>query len=347
MKSDWKSFLADAGAEFADDLVLHFGNPVREQEVTLSGTAFADLSHLGIIAVHGADAETFLQNQFSNDVTRTAAGSSQLNAYCTPKGRILGLFRLFRIGDTFYLRLPVDTLEPLLQRLRSYVLRAAVNLEDASGNFIGIGVAGEAAPDELAAAAVPVPEQVNQVITADALTVLRVPGIHPRYEIYATSLAAATRLWDALNVRAAPVGVSAWRLLEIQAGLPAIYARTTELFVPQMVNLQLVNGLDFKKGCYPGQEIVARTQYLGSLKRRMYAGHTDADAPPQPGDPLYLKAGDDQVAGRIVDAQPHPDGGYSTLAVIQIIAAESGRLRLGARDGAEFAIRQLPYPFEA
>jgi folate-binding protein YgfZ len=346
MKTHWKDFLKDAGAEFADGLVLHFGNPHREQEVALSGTVFADLSHLGLIAAQGADAESFLQGQFSNDVTRTAAATSQLNAYCTPKGRILGLFRLFRIADTFYLRLPADTLEPVLQRLRMYVLRAAVTLEDASDNLLGIGVAGEGAAGELAAAGVPVPEQVNQVAAAEALTVLRVPGIHPRFEIYATSLAAATRLWDAFNVHAAPVGESAWRLLEIQAGLPTIHAGTAELFVPQMLNLQLLDGLDFRKGCYPGQEIVARTRYLGSLKRRMYAGHTSADAPPQPGDPLYLESDPEQAVGRIVDAQPYPDGGCSALAVIRIDAAESDQLHCGASDGPEFAIRALPYPFE-
>jgi hypothetical protein len=346
MKTDWKTFLTDAGAEFEDDIVVHYGNPVREQEVAISGPVFSDLSHLGVIAAHGADAESFLQAQFSNDVSRVDVHNSQLNAYCTPKGRTLGLFRLFRIGDTFYLRLPADTLEAVLQRLRMYVLRADVTLEDVSENFFRIGVAGEDATRELAAAVGKVPEQENQVLHTSDYTVLRVPGTHSRFEVYATSLEAATRLWESLNVRGAPVGQSAWRLLEIQAGLPNIFEPTVELFVPQMLNLQLIDGLDFKKGCYPGQEIVARMQYLGTLKRRMYLGQIEVDGQPLPGAALYSGSDSEQATGRIVDAQPHPDGGCAALAVIQISAADAGGLHLGSSDGPEFVIEPLPYAFE-
>jgi folate-binding protein YgfZ len=346
MKTDWKAFLLDAGAEYEDECVAHYGNPEREQEVVNSGLVFSDLGYLGVIAAHGKDAESFLQNQFSNDVSRVAANISQLNAYCTPKGRILGLFRLFRSDDTFYLRLPTDTLDAVLQRLRMYVLRAAVTLEDVSENFLRIGVAGESALQELTDAIGTLPDAVNHVTHHGDLTVMRVPGVHPRFEVYATSLKAATGLWDTLNVRGAPVGQSAWRLTEIQAGIPVIFADTTELFVPQMVNLQLIDGLDFRKGCYPGQEIVARMQYLGTLKRRMYLGRIDGDTTPCPADELFAADDNAQPAGRIVDAQPHPDGGYAALAVLQIKAADAGNLHLGSSDGPAFSIQDLPYPFE-
>ena len=129
------------------------------------------------------------------------------------------------------------------------------------------------------------------------------------------------------------------------ASLPNVYANTAEQFIPQMLNLQLLDGVSFRKGCYPGQEIVARTQYLGALKRRMYAGRIAAGARPSPGDALYTTDDSTQAAGQVVDAQPHPDGGYAALAVLQIGAAESGDLHLGSSSGPVFLLETLPYPF--
>ena len=351
MKTEWKDFLVDAGAEFdsaaGNDVAIHYGNPEREQEVALSGTVFTDLTQLDIIQAHGADAGTFLQSQLSNDIDTMDTGHSQLSAYCTPKGRMLGLMRIFRTDDTFYLRLPTDTLEAVLQRMRMFVMRADATLEDASEAFIRIGVSGEQAAAALASATgQPLPETINAVSHAGDLTIIRVPGLHSRFEVYAASLAAAGKLWDSLNVDAAPVGMSAWRLQEILAGLPAVYAATSELFVPQMANLQLVEGVSFKKGCYPGQEIVARMQYLGTLKRRMYLGRIATDQPVAPGASLFRSGDAEQAAGRIVDAQPHPDSGQAALAVLQISAAESGDLHLDAADGPAFSLEALPYPFE-
>jgi len=346
MKNLWRNFLGDdAGAEFADDIAVHYGNPERELEIAVTGLVFADLGHLGVISVHGKDAADFLQGQFSNDVKQVDEGHSQLSAYCTPKGRVLGLFRLFRRGDTYYLRLPLDTLDAVLERLRRYVLRAEVTLEDATDNFIRIGVTGKDAEEELAAVIGNLPQQEGDAVQTQDLSVLRVPGVHPRFEVYALSYEAARNLWDSLNVRGAPVGLDAWQLTEIQAGLPNVYASTSELFIPQMLNLQLIDGVNFRKGCYPGQEIVARTQYLGALKRRMYAGRIAADTPPSAGDALYTPDDSMQAAGQIVDSRLHPDGGYAALAVLQISAAETGDLHLGSSDGPAFTLEALPYSF--
>ena len=346
MKTDWKAFLADAGAEFEADRVAHFGNPVREQKVTLSGLVFSDLSHLGVIAVHGADAESFLQSQLSNDISQINETTTQLDAYCTPKGRILGLMRVFRQGETFYLRLPQDTLEAVIQRLRMYVMRADVTVEDVSDNFLRIGISGAGAIDEIGTIMSGIPAGVDQVAHSGNITLLRVPGEPPRFEAYISALDTARKLWDSLNVHGAPVGESAWRLLEIEAGLPNIFAATSELFVPQMTNLQLLNGVSFKKGCYPGQEIVARMQYLGTLKRRMYRGHINTDQALSPGDSLFTATNSEQAVGRIVDAQPHPDRGQSALAVIQIKVAETGDMHLGSADGPPMVLDTLPYAFE-
>jgi folate-binding protein YgfZ len=346
MKNLWKNFLGDdAGAEFTDNVALHYGNPARELEIAVTGLVFADLGHLGVISVHGKDAAEFLQGQFSNDVREVDEVHSQLSAYCTPKGRILGLFRLFRRGDAYYFRLPLDTLDAVLDRLRRYILRAEVTLEDATDNFICIGVTGKEAAEELAAVIGNLPGQEGAAVHTQDLSVLRVPGVHPRFEVYALSYEAARNLWDTLNVRGAPVGRDAWQFTEIQAGLPNVYASTSELFIPQMLNLQLIDGVNFRKGCYPGQEIVARTQYLGALKRRMYTGRIAADTPLSPGDALYTPDDSVQAAGQLVDARPHPDGGYAVLAVLQISAAETGDLHLGSSDGPAFTLETLPYSF--
>ena len=141
------------------------------------------------------------------------------------------------------------------------------------------------------------------------------------------------------------MGEPVWRLLDIQAGIPNILAATAELFVPQMINLQLINGVSFKKGCYPGQEIVARMQYLGTLKRRMYLGHIERNELASPGDPLFAATDPGQAAGRVVDAQAHPDGGQLALMVLQISAAEASGLHLDSADGAPLELLSLPYPF--
>ena len=351
MKTLWKQHLAESGAEYdtaaGSDVVMHYGNPVREQRVAVSGTVFADLTHMGVIGAHGADAQSFLQSQLSNDISALDNGHSQLSSYSTPKGRMLGLFRIFRTDDSFYLRLPADTLDTVLQRLRMFVLRAEVTLEDASEAFIRIGVAGRKAAEILTGATgQAMPDEINAVTRNGDLTILRVPGSQPRFEVYAASMDAAKSLWDALNVDAAPVGMPAWRLLEILAGLPAVYAGTSEQFVPQMANLQLLDGVSFRKGCYPGQEIVARMQYLGTLKRRMYLGRIATDEPVAPGASLFTGVDGEQSSGRIVDAQPHPDGGLAALAVLQISAAEAGDLHLDSQDGPVFSLEPLPYAFE-
>ncbi|WJW76742.1 folate-binding protein YgfZ [Thiohalobacter sp. IOR34] len=345
MKAEWKTFLEAAGAEFDDTgKVGSYGSLKRELSVALTGNVFADLSHLALIAVHGEDAAEFLQGQLSNDIREVTPEHSQLSSYCNPKGRILATFRVFQRDGIYYLALPMELAEPILKRLQMFVLRAAVTLEEVTDTFVHIGVSGDDAPRELENLLDRLPQAVDEVVSQQLCTVLRIPGIHPRYEIYGP-LDELKRLWDGLNVRFAPVGEPAWGLLNVAAGLPVIYPQTSEAFVPQMVNLHLVGGVSFKKGCYPGQEVVARMQYLGKLKRRMYLAWVDAEQAPQPGDELYTPDNGEQSAGKIVEARPHPDGGYLLLAVIQISGADAGQIHLDSPEGPRLEFRDLPYPF--
>lgn len=343
MKQQWKNYLEANGAEFDDNgVVTSFGSPRRELSVALTGNVFADLSDITVIAAHGRDVQSFLQGQFSNDITNVSASRSQLSSYCTPKGRMLANFRLFARDDGVYIALPAALSETFLQRLRMFVLMADVTLEDVSENFIHLGVSGPDAASELEAILGQVPQSVDDALTLDGCTLIRTPGMHPRFEIFGT-LECMQKLWEALNVRCAPIGQPAWGLLRVMAGVPMIQPGTSEAFVPQMANMELVNGVNFKKGCYPGQEVVARMQYLGKLKRRMYLGRIAVEPPPEPGTELFSAERPDQGVGRIVEAYPHPDGGCMALAVTQIESMRQGEVRLGAADGPLFEPAELPY----
>jgi tRNA-modifying protein YgfZ len=348
MNVEWKDFLQGNGAEFdGQDSVISFGNPERELSVALTGTVFADLSHVGLLAVRGKDAEVFLQGQLTNDVVHLDSAHSQLNGYCSPKGRLLANFRVWRDAEEgFLLSMPRVMLETVTKRLQMFVMRSAVTLEDASERWARIGVSGPNAGAELGTRIPKLPADADELVRSGEYTVLRIPGVQPRYEVHGPRTA-MQKLWDTLNVRAAPAGTAAWGLLDILAGVPVILPETADAFVPQMVNYQLIGGVSFKKGCYPGQEVVARMQYLGKLKRQMYLARVNGGVSPKPGDDVYSPDDPEQSAGKIVNAQPHPDGGHMVLAVIQIASREAGAVHLGSPDGAPLEFVDLPYPLAA
>lgn len=346
MKPEWNAFLESAGAEWAaDGSVGHFGNANRELQISTTGDVFCDLSHLGLISAHGDDTRSFLQGQLTNDTQAIDEKHSHLTAYCNPKGRMLALMRLFQRENTFYLSLPRDVLEDTLKRLRMFVLRAQVTMEDASDALVRIGVSGPNAEKRIHEAVGPIPSEPNQVSQVKGITVVRLPGFNKidRFEIHG-ELDAMQQVWNDLNVDAAPVGADVWKLLEVMALQPTVYQATKEAFVPQMANLERVNGVSFTKGCYTGQEIVARMQYLGQLKRRMYPAYvkTASGQSIQPGDKLFV-AGKEQATGEVVEAAPHPDDGYALSGVMRIAAYEEGDVRLGAPDGPALQFLDLPY----
>ena len=352
MKPEWKTFLTDNGAEFSSDnenQVKSFGNPVRENRVTVSGDTLCDLSHLGLIQVYGDDARAFLQGQTSNDVNQVNDNHSQLSAYCNPKGRMLASFRIFQRSETFYLVLPRELLEDTMKRLRMFVMMSKVTLEDADDTLVRFGFSGPTASDELESAlGGKPPGNPNEVTQQGGITLIRAAGDIPRFELYG-ELDAMSSLWDKLNVRAAPVGASSWRLLDILAGIPTLYLATREAFIPQMVNLEVIDGVSFQKGCYPGQEIVARTHYLGKPKRRMFRLQFNSSIAPEPGAALFSSTDPTgQPIGTIVSSAPHPEGGYSALAVVTLKYAEQGAdIHLESVDGPTATLHTPPYAFPA
>lgn len=344
MNSEWQTFLGEAGARIEHGRVRDFGDPAAESAAALDSNVLADLSHFALVEVTGEDATDFLQGQFSNDVRRVTEEHSQLSSHCTPKGRVLVSFRLFSRDGAYYLRLAQGLLEPALKRLRMYVLRSKVALEDRSDELARFGISGPDAQALLQSALPEVPADVDASVTTDGVTLIRIPGLKPRYEVYGVP-ARLQPLWTQLAEKARPVGEDAWQLLDIHAGIPTVLPETTEAFVPQMINLHAIDGVSFRKGCYPGQEVVARMQYLGKLKRRMYRAHVDTEQRPAPGDALFSEAsGSGQGAGKVVDARPAPGDGYEMLVVAQISEVEGGHtLQLGDASGPALRLEELPY----
>jgi len=342
MTAKWKEFLESRAAPIHDDGSGRFDRSAEPPECALF-----DLSHLGLIAVEGEDAVSFLQGQITQDATLVTAGRSLLAGHCSPKGRLLASFRMFRRDDAILLQLPAELLGDLLKRLRMYLLRSQAQLRDASEEWIRIGLAGDCAPALLAARLSAVPSAPSEVTRSETITCLRIPGSTPRFELIGP-MDAIQPLWEALDGPATPSDSAHWALLDIRAGLPTVLPETVEAFVPQMTNLQLVDGVSFHKGCYTGQEVVARMQYLGKLKRRMYLAHADSPSSPRAGEELFAAdSASGQGAGRVVDARPAPEGGYDMLAVVEILSAEANDVHLGGPEGPRLSFKPLPYGFDS
>ena len=298
---------------------------------------FAPLAQFGLLTVSGADARAFLHAQLSNDVEHLGAGSARRAGYCSAKGRLLASFLVIARAEDFLLQVSRDLAAPIAKRLSMYVMRSKVKVAEAGEGLSQFGVWGRDAASLLRAAGLVVPDQPMQVAEAQGRSVAALG--EDRFLVIGAPETAA-----ALAGTLAQVSSEWWTLAEVRAGLPQVSLATQDQFVPQMANFELVGGVDFKKGCYPGQEIVARTQYLGKLKRRMYRGTIDgsAAAAPAPGQDLFDVGA--QAIGTIVSAAPRPGGGYEFLAVMQSSAAEGGGpIRLGAPDGPLARRASLPY----
>lgn len=346
MHDKWTTFLENKGAVIDDGAVLHFDE--AETNTALTGNILADLSHYGLISVSGADAKTFLQGQFTNDVRLVTEHKSQLSAFCSAKGRVLANFRLFQINDVYFLLLPRELVKSVIDRLKMFVLMARVELEDVSDTIVRIGCAGSNIEKALTGMMDNIPDKLDSVTHQDGLSVICVvesgSSLPPQFVIIAQP-EQAIKCWESLLTSAIAVGNDAWALLDIHAGVPTIYPTTTDMFVPQMINLQTIGGVSFEKGCYAGQEIIARMQYLGKLKRRMYLIHIDTKVSPQPADNLCIAtAQGNQGIGKIVDARPARQG-YDALAVIQVDSVNVP-VRLHDANGPAVTFLELPYPVE-
>lgn len=342
MNSNWQNFLASRGARIEAGQVSDFGNALAELDAAASGTVLAPLTHFGLIRATGEEAATFLHNLLSNDVQHLGRNRAERCGFCSPKGRLLADFLLWRNEHDYLLQLSADIQPALLKRLGMYVLRSKVKLANAGDDIVLLGLSGPGAAATLKAAGLDLPEAPMDVSHVPGGEVIRLD--EQRYQL-ALGTEAAARLWERLAEQATPVGTPSWRWLEVAAGIPHITALTQEEFVPQMANLELIGGVSFTKGCYPGQEVVARTKYLGKVKRRTYRARIEADCP-QPGTDLFGADLPNQSCGKVIEAAPSPAGGCEVLASMLMSSAETGNVRVGSADGSRLSFLALPYALE-
>ncbi len=290
----------------------------------------APLPHLGVIRAQGADAASFLHGQLTQDFALLGPGQARLAAFCTAKGRMLASFIGFRAGeDEILLVCSRDVLPAALKRLSMFVLRAKVKLTDASAEHALYGIAGEAlAP--LGAGEVP-------------WSLTQAAGGHLVRLYHADDFPRA--LWVAAAGTAPPPGpameTTLWQWSEIRSGVATVTEPIVEAFVPQMLNYESVGGVNFKKGCYPGQEVVARSQFRGTLKRRAFIVHADAEL--VAGQEVFQMDDLEQPAGLVAQAARSPEGGWDAIASLQLAAVDAGGLRAGSAEGPSLSLVPLPY----
>jgi tRNA-modifying protein YgfZ len=310
-------------------------------DLALATPVAVRLAHWGIIRAKGDEAAAFLNGQLTQDTVKMDVGQARLAGYCSAKGRLLASFVMWRTAaDEILLACSADLLAPTLKRLSMFVLRAKCKLSDASAE---IALWGVALPGLLDGAQHPIPAAPYATADVAGGTAIRLADAAGAARVLWAAPAEATPPW------ATTASPDVWNWLEVQSGVPRIVASTVEAFVPQMVNLELVGGVNFQKGCYPGQEIVARSQYRGTLKRRMVLA--EGAAPAAAGAEVFAAADPDQPAGQIVLAASltYPEGGARHAALIEVKRAltDAGELHVGAADGPVLRLRELPYEIPA
>jgi hypothetical protein len=314
--------------------------PTQQLAMPLRQPVWVPLDELGLIAASGPDARDFLQAQLTNDVAGLAADRAQLNGYCTPKGRLLAIFHNFRHGDELLLQCPVSVLPPVLRRLSMFILRSKTRLADVSTAWQTAAVVGAGAEAALRRVLGHAPA-VGGLLNLDGVLVSREPAGLRMTERYLIRLPAdRTQTLEALRRELPAVDSGVWWWSQIDAAVPTVLPATQEAFVPQMVNLEVLGGVSFRKGCYPGQEVVARSQYLGKLKRRMRAAH--ADGPAAAGQDVFCVTDRAEAIGKVVMAAAAPDGGWDLLFEAPLDRME-GALALGEATGPRLALHALPY----
>jgi tRNA-modifying protein YgfZ len=309
----------------------------------MTNTAFfCVLSHEGVLAVRGPDASKFLQGQLTCNLNYLNAQHSTLGARCTPKGRMQSSFRILPEGDGYLLAMDRELVQTQLVDLTKFAVFSKSKLHDESTEWVRFGLCG--GDGLLVSLGLDLDQDADQMITGHGFIAVRLPD--GRAELWTRAAdAETTRLRLSAQLREAPL--ERWLLAQIRAGIGQVVASTRELFIPQMINLQALGGVSFKKGCYTGQEIVARMQYLGKLKRRLHrlaAKSIDATVP-APGLELYSPVHGSSVGEVVLAASD--DGALELLAVLQEDAAADGRIFLGSPDGLPLTLLDLPYTLDA
>lgn len=325
-------------------LMQETATPISDDITVIKKGFIAPLRDLGLTQVTGDDAVNFLHNQLTNDVEHLGVNEARLAAYCSPKGRILASMFFWKTNEDIFLQMS-STLQPAIQkRLQMFVMRAKVQLVNVSSDYCVVGLGGETAGTVLRQWFPQLPIDTYGKVDNAFGTLIRMADAfgQARYQ-WITKNKILDDNWPILQQQLTPVNDNVWRFAEIMAGIPHIIDVTQEKFVPQMVNFELIGGVNFKKGCYPGQEIVARSQYLGKLKRRMsIAVIRSSDV--QAGMDVFAENDITQPCGMIVNATAHGADESVCLVELKVADQENGSVHLGNAAGATLQFLPLPYP---
>ncbi|MGL6244832.1 CAF17-like 4Fe-4S cluster assembly/insertion protein YgfZ [Pseudomonas sp.] len=300
---------------------------------------FCTLSHEGVLAVRGADASKFLQGQLTCNLNYLSDTQASLGARCTQKGRMQSSFRILLEGDGVLLAMATELLEPQLADLKKYAVFSKSRLTDESAAWVRFGL--DHGDTALSSLGLELPTDTDSVARHEGLIAIRVSP--DRAELW-VAVDQADTIKGKLSALLSEGDLNQWLLGQIRAGIGQVMPSTRELFIPQMLNLQAVGGVSFKKGCYTGQEIVARMQYLGKLKRRLYRLTLDASELPEPGTQLFSPSHGSSIGEVVLAAKTGQH--IELLAVLQAEAAEGGDIHLGTLEGPALHLLDLPYQLD-
>lgn len=336
MKS-WQNFLTQQGATITEGLISSFGE-TPDDYPGLSAT-LTDLSNLGVLALEGADSKRFLQGQSTSDTEQLNADSVLPGAICNAKGRMLTSYHAIESEtDTVLLVMHRPLVDTTINNLGKYAAFFKTTLTNVSDDYRLLGISGSDCESVLKDHFDAIPTAINQLCITDNYLLLR---ISPLQFVVIVKVDSVEQLWQKLAQNFTPTGIAYWQLQSIRAGQACVQAETFEQFVPQMLNLQATGAVNFKKGCYTGQEIVARMQYLGKLKRRTYRVVIETSVPPQVATEIYASA-NNKLVGSVLMAAPADEKSVEMLAVLHEEQADASSFIIDG-ETLKVCIADLPY----
>ena len=317
----------------------NFNSVLDECRVIFKEDVACPLLNLGIVKVTGADAASFLQSQLSNDINLINESLSQINSYCNPKGRIISVFRTIKLENEYFLFVQKNLSEKVIKRLAMYKLNANVEINDCTDDYCLMGLILQKNSNTFSD--ISLPQDYETAHTKDNLTSINISNLSQQF-LFFFKRQYIDSFWDKFNKQLSLVGTSAWELYNISYGSADVFAETSEHFVPQMLNMDITGGVSFTKGCYPGQEIVARLHYLGEPNKRMYMINITSKKTFTPGTKLHLENNDSESCGEIVCVQPLSSSKSAALAVIRTKDI-SGKIIVKSQDNPIITVKDLPY----
>jgi hypothetical protein len=330
--------LRNATAKIDGGSITHFGDPETEYETARTAGSKCPLLSFGIVSIAGPDAQEFVNGQFTTNCTEITLAHSQFSGWCDPKGRVLFLFTLYTDGECIYAILPKTQIVDFMRRLQMYIMRADVQLDDVTTATAIFGSTGETGAHK-SANALTLESPWGTTQSSPSTTIIR-HGIGRTRFITITSDSTATEIWNAMDLPV--IGEDAWTALECVGGLPRLDGKSSGQYLPQNLNLDKLDAVSFSKGCYPGQEIIARLKYRGDVKKRLMVATIEANTAPDPRTLIHTK-GDQRAVGHVLFAKQMSQSQSTVSAIVETKAWDESLIIDGA---SRFAVHRIDLPYE-